>query len=96
MQTQITDSIMKLPSKLHISEAEHLSKELNTLLQSPDAIVIDISEVEAVDTASIQVLCALQKSLNATDNNISWIGTSKAFNEAADMLGVADFLKLKE
>lgn len=87
---------MKLPSKLHISEAEQLTKDLNTLLESPNAIEIDISEVQSADTASIQVLCSLQKSLSVTDNKISWIGTSKAFLEAADMLGVADFLNIKE
>jgi hypothetical protein len=41
-------------------------------------------------------LCALQKSLAVTGSSINWVGSSKAFNEAADMLGVAEFLSINE
>ena len=87
---------MKLGSKLHISDVENLSTELSGLLSSSKQIDIDISEVEEVDTASFQALCALQKSLAVTGNSINWVGNSKAFNEAADMLGVAEFLSINQ
>lgn len=85
---------MKLANKLHISEAEILAGELASMLDSSQSVSLDISEVEQVDTASIQIFCSLQKSLALTDNKISWVGESKAFSDAADMLGVAEYLNL--
>lgn len=87
---------MKLASKLHISEIETLTSELAEQLDSSKQIEIDISDVAEIDTASFQALCALQKSLAVTGSSINWVGSSKAFNEAADMLGVAEFLSINE
>jgi anti-anti-sigma regulatory factor len=87
---------MKLASKLHISEVEGLTKELTSLLDSSQDVSIDVSDVEAIDTASMQALCSLQKSLAVTGSNINWVGHSKAFKEAADTLGVAEFLAITE
>lgn len=85
---------MKLTSKLHISEVEKLTEELANMLESSQQVYIDVDDVESVDTASIQALCSLQKSLAVTGSSINWVGNSKAFSEAADMLGVAEFLNL--
>ncbi len=87
---------MKLASKLHISEVEGLIKELTGLLDSSQQVKIDVSDVESLDTASMQALCSLQKSLAVTGSSINWIGSSKAFSEAADTLGVAEFLAINE
>ena len=87
---------MKLASKLHISEVEGLIKELTGLLDSSQQVEIDVSDVESLDTASMQALCSLQKSLAVTGSSINWVGSSKAFSEAADTLGVAEFLAINE
>ncbi len=87
---------MKLASKLHISEVEALTKELAALLDSSQQVYIDVSDVAEVDTASMQALCSLQKSLATTGSSINWVGSSKAFREAADTLGVAEFLAITE
>ena len=85
---------MKLKNKLHISEVEFLLKELLPLLESSQDVFIDIDDVEEVDTASVQVLCSLQKSLSLTSSKITWVGHSDAFKKATQTLGVADFLSI--
>lgn len=85
---------MKLSSKLHISGAEKLASELLTLVEQSKPVEIDISEVESADTASLQVLCSLQKSLSATGNEIIWLGVNKTFLQTASRIGVADYLGL--
>ena len=85
---------MKLASKLHISDVESLVTDLNHLLESPQAVYIDMSDVEQTDTASIQAFCSLQKALSLTGSQISWVGSSKALLTAADTLGVKEFLNL--
>jgi ABC-type transporter Mla MlaB component len=72
-----------------------LTHELTGLLNSNQEIELDATEVEKVDTASLQALCSLQKSLHDTGGNIHWNGKSKAFIQAADKIGVSEFLDLK-
>ncbi len=85
---------MKLTGKLHISDVEKLSNALKEILDSEQNIKLDITEVTDADTASLQVLCALQKSLSFTGNRIGWIGESEALNNIASQLGVEDYLDL--
>lgn len=85
---------VKLQTKLHISDAEALSEKLVSCLESSDPIILDISDVNDADTASLQVLCALQKSLFLTQNSIEWSGVSKPLADAAKQLGVHDLLNL--
>ncbi|MDA8621685.1 STAS domain-containing protein [Psychrosphaera sp.] len=85
---------MKLASKLHISDAEALSKSLIELLSSEQEICIDISDVIDADTASLQVLCSLQKSLALTDSAIVWKGESEPLSNIAAQIGIKEFLKL--
>lgn len=85
---------MKLQTKLHISDAESLAEQLVSCLESSEPIVLDVSDVTDADTASVQVLCALQKSLSLTQNSIEWSGVSKPLADAAKQLGVQDLLNL--
>ena len=87
---------MKLSSKLHISEVEGLTEQLNEVLDSAQPVYIDVTEVNSVDTASIQALCSLQKSLATTGSSINWVGSSQVFKKAADTLGVSEFLCITE
>ena len=85
---------MKLAKKLHISEVETLVQELNALLKSSQPIHIDVSDVQSVDTATIQAFCSLQKSLNAIGDKIHWQGINKSFLQAVDTLGLTEFLSI--
>ncbi|NVK24901.1 MAG: STAS domain-containing protein [Gammaproteobacteria bacterium] len=87
---------MKLSTKLHISEVEALCSQLTELLDSAQPVYIDVSEVEAIDTASVQALCSLQKSLSMTGNAINWVGNSQVLVNATEKLGVAQFLNVTE
>jgi len=66
------------------------------MLEKSGEITLDVSKVESIDTASIQVLCALQKSLAVTDTRINWSGKSEALVRATNTLGVTEFLCLTE
>ncbi|MEL7306659.1 MAG: STAS domain-containing protein, partial [Pseudomonadota bacterium] len=53
--------MLKLPTELAITQVETLHQDLLQELSANDDICLDISEVTRADTASIQLLCALQK-----------------------------------
>ena len=86
--------MLKLPSELTISQVEALHTELQTQLQSNSDVCLDISDVTKADTACVQLLCALQKSLQLGDHAIVWEGSSTALAQACNTLGVATYLAL--
>ena len=86
----------QLPAELVINTVSELKDALLDLLSQQTSIELDISSVTRADTASIQLLCSLQKNLAETQHQITWHGKSDALFAAAKTLGVQDFLALSE
>ncbi len=81
-------STLVLPAVLDISGAEALKAQLITLLESPEAPCLDGSAVESADTASLQVLQAVQAALAARQQAIAWHKPSASLSNAARTLGL--------
>ncbi|MCQ8879866.1 STAS domain-containing protein [Pseudoalteromonas shioyasakiensis] len=86
--------MLKLPEELAITKIESLHQDLLNELSTNDDVCIDISEVSRADTASIQLLCALQKHLLSVHHKIIWIGQSEPLNNAINQLGLNEYLIL--
>ncbi len=86
--------MFKLPEQIIINHVEDLYHQLKVVLDSGEDVVLDISQVGKADTAGLQLLCVIQKSLTDTGQKISWQGQSKSLTDTAKMIGVYDFLKL--
>ena len=86
--------MFKLPSELTISHVEEFHQQILQVLHDEQNISIDVSDVTRVDTASIQVLCALQKHLLGINNTIHWHGESQALSKAVDELGLKELLAI--
>ena len=84
----------QLPSELVINSVSELKTILLDLLSKQPTIELDVSSVIRADTASIQLLCSLQKNLAETQQKIVWHGKSDALLSAAKTIGVQDFLAL--
>ncbi|CCQ12726.1 hypothetical protein PALB_36660 [Pseudoalteromonas luteoviolacea B = ATCC 29581] len=87
--------MIKLPSELAVSHVEELHKQLIHELHEVRDVTVDISDVIRVDTASIQLLCALQKQLLVSEHRIAWHGKSEALAQAVKELGLSEFLNLQ-
>ena len=85
---------LKLPSELIINHVEALHGEINALMDSGEDVVLDISEVVKADTACLQLLCVVQKSLIDIGHQIVWQGASEPLKTTAECVGVNEFLKL--
>lgn len=83
-----------LPEQLIINNIEALYTSLDEFLSSGEDVCIDISKVEKADTASVQLLCVIQKDLLGLGQSIRWQGKSDALDSSANLLGVAKFLNL--
>ncbi|ALO43526.1 STAS domain-containing protein [Pseudoalteromonas phenolica] len=86
--------MLKLPSELTISHVEEFHQQVLQVLHAEHDVSIDVSDVTRVDTASIQVLCALQKHLLDINNGIRWHGESQSLSKAVDELGLTELLAL--
>lgn len=84
-----------LPEEMSIQQLEALETALNQLVRDNDTIVLDGSSVIKVDTAGIQLLCALQKSLQLTNKHITWSGVSGVLESVAGTLGAKAFLGIE-
>ena len=84
----------KLPTQLIINEVESLHNQFKALMASGDDVVLDISEVSKADTAGLQLLCVVQKSLLEIGHQIEWHGSSESLLSTAKTIGVNEFLRL--
>lgn len=85
---------LKLPAELIINHVEELQGQINTIMDSGEDVVLDISKVEKADTPCLQLLCVVQKSLISVGHQIAWKGTSEPLRTTAKCIGVNEFLKL--
>ncbi|AUJ71539.1 MULTISPECIES: STAS domain-containing protein [Pseudoalteromonas] len=84
--------MLKLPPEMAINHVESLYHQIFQDSMETSDITIDISEVQRADTASIQLLCAVQKHLLSLEHKIVWHGESDALAQAVNELGLTHYL----
>lgn len=79
---------VSLPMGVSIRECAALKRQLLGLIGSAEPVLIDVADVEVIDTAALQLLFAFGCERVANGRNTSWKGDSVAFREAAAVLGL--------
>jgi anti-anti-sigma regulatory factor len=79
---------IRLPMNASVRECAALKQLLLELVKSSDAVLIDVTDVEIVDTAILQLLFVFSRERNACDLSTIWQGNSPAFRNAATVLGL--------
>lgn len=90
-----TVETIKLEKHLQIMLVESLHEELEEIVSSGAELSLDGSQVEKCDTACLQLLAAVQTSLNGRENEIRWVGASAILLESAQQLGLLEALNLQ-
>ncbi len=96
MSTAATSSLalsLALPAQCLLRDAVEMK---STMLEqaAADTMTVDISAVERVDAAFVQVLVALVKQRQGQGKAVpAWQGASTALSEAAQVLGLAELMK---
>jgi anti-anti-sigma regulatory factor len=85
---------LALPPRLSITHSMEWHRTLTERLGTGNALLIDGSQVEEIDTAMLQLLVSAW--VNSAQQGIEcrWQGTSPALLKAATLIGVADALHL--
>ena len=86
---------VKLAANCTIRDCGTLKADLSAVLASPAAVSIDVSALERIDTAAIQLLCALVRDRKGRQLGVTFSGKSAALTEAVRLLGVDAVLDIR-
>lgn len=74
--------------------ASTLKESLAGLLDEPQPITLDITALQRIDTAGLQVLTAFIRERAGHGRTVEWRGTAPALTSAAQLLGLTSLLRL--
>ncbi len=89
MSDNIND--IDLGDNLSIAQLADLYPRLLASIAEAQAVNLDLSGIERVDTAAIQMLYSFQRDAFAQGLVIIWSNPSKVFCDAVDILGITPF-----
>jgi anti-sigma B factor antagonist len=78
-----------LDSSLQIKDVEEAHRRLLAAVAGAPSLAVDVSRIESIDTAGIQVLLAVQKSAAAHGVPVEFCGESAALSQALATLGLS-------
>ena len=78
-----------------LAEVSHLKESLLGYIGARQ-IQVDVSKVEHIDTAGLQLLLAFSKVFKKQGGKIIWLGWSAAYSNTAELLGLTAALGLEE
>lgn len=89
-----TADAVVLPAQCLLRDAVDLRQQLLPRVDAPEAVRIDVSHVERIDAATMQVLLAFVRDRAQQHHDVEWLGMNAAMLDAAAALGLASLLKL--
>ena len=81
---------------LNIAGVGDLYAELLTLLAEGKPVAIDVSKIERIDAASLQMLYAFSKEAAEQGNPLGWDNPSEAFCSSVKLLGLAQMMGIAD
>ena len=85
---------LALAAECTVADAGTLKSGLSKLLDAPGTVALDISAVQRIDTAGMQLLTAFVLDRMVQDRDVEWFGFAPALAAAATLLGLNSILKL--
>jgi ABC-type transporter Mla MlaB component len=91
----VGDPLVVLAANCSVKDAAALKTSLCAFSNHGDAVTLDVSAVERVDTATMQLLCAFVRDRGGRNQGVTWRGESPALQDAVRLLGVGALLGLE-
>jgi ABC-type transporter Mla MlaB component len=77
-----------------VADASTLKAGLAKLVDDSGVVTLDVSAVQRIDTAGLQVIATFVRERESHGRRVEWRGTAPALVAAAKLLGLSSFLKL--
>jgi phospholipid transport system transporter-binding protein len=88
------DGAWVLTPECTVAEAESLKAELARRLAVAEPVIVDVSVLQRIDTAGLQLLAAFVRDRRTAGRSVQWRGRASALDAAAGLLGLNDMLEL--
>ena len=88
------DGSLALAAECTVAEADALKSELMRRLDEPEPVTVDVSALQRIDTAGLQLLAAFVRDRRTAGRAVAWRGRASALDSAAGLLGLYDMLEL--
>lgn len=85
---------LALAAECTVAGAEALQAGLSRLLEEPRPVTLDVTAMQRVDTAGLQLLAAFVRDRRIAGRSVEWRGQAPALQAAASLLGVCGLLEL--
>jgi ABC-type transporter Mla MlaB component len=89
-------AVLVVASSCTVKDAAEFKIGLCKLVDSPQCVVLDAGNIERIDTAALQLLCAFVRDRRARGLQVLWRASSAALLDAATLLGMKSLLGLHE
>jgi phospholipid transport system transporter-binding protein len=83
-----------LAAECTVADAGTLKSGLAKLLDDAQTVAVDISAVQRIDTAGLQILTTFVLDRMVQDRDVEWVGHAPVLTAAATLLGLNSILKL--
>ncbi len=88
------DGALTLAADCTVAEADDLKAELARRLAASEPVTVDVSALQRIDTAGLQLLAAFVRDRRTAGRAVQWRGRASALEAAAGLLGLNDMLEL--
>jgi phospholipid transport system transporter-binding protein len=85
---------LALAAECTVSDAGSLKERLASLLEEPQAVTLDVTALQRIDTAGLQVIIAFIRERAGHGRPVEWQGTAPVLATAAQLLGLTSLLRL--
>lgn len=85
---------LRLAAECTVAQADSLKAGLTRLVDEATAVTLDVSALQRIDTAGLQLLAAFVRDRRAAARAVEWRGRAPALDAAADLLGLRGMLQL--
>lgn len=89
------EPVVVLAANCSVKDAAALKTSLCAVASESTEVILDVSAVERVDTATMQLLCAFVRERSGRNQRVAWRGESPAVQDAVRLLGVGELLGLE-
>ena len=85
---------LAIAAECTVADASSLKSGLAKLLGESESVTLDISAVQRIDTAGLQVIAAFIRERESQGRQVQWRGHAPVISAAAGLLGLGALLKL--
>jgi ABC-type transporter Mla MlaB component len=93
-KTEPVSHTLALAAECTVSDAGSLKERLASLLEEPQAVTLDVTALQRIDTAGLQVIIAFVRERAGHGRLVQWQGTAPVLATAAHLLGLTSLLRL--